>query len=563
MKAMKKAIALLLLVVAGPFYVIASPEHVPAPAAQAALERAKALDTQKQTAEALAAFFQAIEADPDFLAAHDELEEAMSNWRVEAHSQKDPKLKSQAGEMRKTVDLKYKEWERRFPNSVGIPYGMGVQLAGRENPGARPYLLKAAARDPDNAKIYSMLSQDAQRWGDKNASLEYIHKASQLDPKNPDYAFYYANDLKSADPSQGQAAMLDVAKRFPTSERGAQALYWLAFQAPDDAKRIAILEQLRQQFPPEKFNWSADGMSDLFDAYLRVDPRKAVKLAQEMQGDKGSEKGSEKVSKEWAARADFAQTYIQVNQKVAAGKAEDAVALLDKLSANPRSSNAAMLVRLKAQVMIKAGQSQGAYASLLKQQARWPEDATRAALEVTGKQLNKTADQVRADLKGVLDAQASIAPPFNLQQYGSAGTVSLAKLRGKVVLLTFWFPGCGPCRAEFPHFEAVMQQFRNKDVVYLGINVLRDQDEYVLPFMAKTQYSFLPLKSTPDAEVGGKETVDYKVRAEPTNFVIDPKGRIVYRDFMIDDADGESVVKHMIKSVLNNSPRAVRNAEGS
>jgi thiol-disulfide isomerase/thioredoxin len=548
MKLMKKAIALLFLAAAAPLYVLASPEHVPAPAAQAALERAKALDTQKQPAEALAAFFQAIEADPDFLAAHDELEEAMSNWRFAAHQQKDPKPKSQDDEIRKTVDLKYKEWEGRFPNSAGIPYGMGVQLAGRENPGARPYLLKAAARDPDNAKIYSMLSQDAERWGDKKASLEYIHKASQLDPKNPDYAFYYANDLKSADPSQGQAAMLDIAKRFPTSERGAQALYWLAFQAPDDAKRIAILDQLRKQFPPEKFNWSADGMSDLFDAYLRVDPRRAVKLAQEMQGEKGS--------KAWTARADFAQTYIQVNEKVAAGKAEEAVALLDKLSANPRSSNVAMLARLKAQVMIKAGQSQGAYASLLKQQARWPEDATRAALEIAGKRLNKTAEQVRADLKGILDAQASIAPPFDLPQYGSAGTVSLAKLRGKVVLLTFWFPGCGPCRAEFPHFEAVMQQFRQKDVVYLGINVLRDQDEYVLPFMAKTQYSFLPLKSTPDAKIVGKETADYKVRGEPANFVIDPKGRIVYRDFVIDDADGESVVKHMIESVLNSSPRA-------
>src|SRR5580698_7217308 len=128
MNAMKKAVALLLLVVAAPFYVIASPEHVPAPAAQAALERAKALDTQKQPAEALAAFFQAIEADPDFLAAHDELEEAMSNWRRTAYKQKDPKLKSQRDEIRTTVDLKYKEWERRFPDSVGIPYGMGVQL---------------------------------------------------------------------------------------------------------------------------------------------------------------------------------------------------------------------------------------------------------------------------------------------------------------------------------------------------------------------------------------------------------------------------------------------------
>jgi thiol-disulfide isomerase/thioredoxin len=118
------------------------------------------------------------------------------------------------------------------------------------------------------------------------------------------------------------------------------------------------------------------------------------------------------------------------------------------------------------------------------------------------------------------------------------------------VLLTFWFPGCGPCRAEFPHFEVVMQQLRQKDVVYLGINVQRDQDAYVLPFMAKTQYSFLPLKSTPDADIGGKEAEEYRVRGEPTNFVIDRTGRIVYRDFMIDDSGGELVVKHMIESVL-------------
>jgi thiol-disulfide isomerase/thioredoxin len=542
MKVMNKAIALLLLVVAAPLYVLASPEHVPAPAAKAALEHAKALAAQKQPAEALAAFIEAIEADPDFLAAHEQLEESMGRWRSAAYRQKDVKLQSQADEMRKTVDTKYKEWERRFPDSVGIPYGMGVQLEGRENPGARPYLLKAAARDPNNAKVYEMLSVDAQRWGDRKASLEYMHKAALLDPQNPDYAFYYASDLQRMDPSQGRAAMLDIGKRFPTSERGAQALYWLAVEASDDVKRIAISEQMRAQFPPEKFSWSSNGMPGLFDAYLRVDPLKAVKLAQEMQGEKGS--------KEWAARAKLAQTYIQVNEKVAAGKPAEAVALLDKLSANPRSSNAAMLVRLKAQVMVKAGQLKGAYASLLKQQAKWPEDATREALESAGKQLNKTAAQVHADLKRILDANAKIAPPFNLQQYGSADTVSLAKLRGKVVLLTFWFPGCGPCRAEFPHFEAVMQQLRQKDVVYLGINVVRDQDDYVLPFMAKTQYSFLPLKSTPDANIGGKETKEYQVRGEPTNFVIDRTGRIVYKDFEAEDADGESVVKHMIESVL-------------
>ena len=64
MKVIKKPVALLLLLVAAPLYVLASPEHVPAPAAQAALERAKALDTQKQPAAALAAFIEAIPAAP-------------------------------------------------------------------------------------------------------------------------------------------------------------------------------------------------------------------------------------------------------------------------------------------------------------------------------------------------------------------------------------------------------------------------------------------------------------------------------------------------------------------
>jgi hypothetical protein len=76
----------------------------------------------------------------------------------------------------------------------------------------------------------------------------------------------------------------------------------------------------------------------------------------------------------------------------------------------------------------------------------------------------------------------------------------------------------------------------------------------VLPFMTKTGYSFLPLKSTPDAgTIGGKEVQQYQVRGEPSNFVIDPTGRIVYRNFEIQDEDGESVVKHMIESVLNTS----------
>ena len=113
-------------------------------------------------------------------------------------------------------------------------------------------------------------------------------------------------------------------------------------------------------------------MPGLFEAYLRVDPAKAVKLAQEMQG--------RKESKEWADRLTLAQTYIEVNQQVATGNTSEAVALLDKLKAEPYSSNATMLARLRARVMAGARQLKGASESLLQRQANSPDDEIYAML---------------------------------------------------------------------------------------------------------------------------------------------------------------------------------------
>lgn len=533
---MNKVFAVLLILALSPLAARAA--HTPPPAAQAALDRAAALDKEKKPEQALAAFVQAIEIDPDFLAAHDQLIEFRSEWAEAADQHKD--LEPQVDAMEKTIAAKYQEWQRRFPDSAGIQYGIGARLWSREDPRAKPYLLNVLAHDPKNAKVHFMLAIDAERWGDKKASSEYMRQASLLEPQNADYAFYVAT-IGDIEPSKREAASLDVARRFPTSERGAQALYWLADRAPDDTKRIAYFEQLRAQFPPEKFHWSASGMTLLFEAYLRVDPAKAVKLAQEMRGGKDSEE-----SKEWDARVTLAQNYIEVNREVAAGKTGEAVALLDKLTVDRFSSNTAMLLILKARVMAGAGQVQGAYDSLLKQQAKAPDDQIMAALYSTGKPLHKTAAQVDEDLKAALDAGAKEAPPLDLQQYGSNGTVSLAKLRGKVVFISFWFPGCGPCRAEMPHTEAVLRQLHDKDIVYLGVNGLRDQDAYVLPFMQKTQYSFTPLKGT-DAVTGPK---GYNVKAYPANFLIDRSGRLVYHGFVIDDARGELLERRMLESLL-------------
>jgi thiol-disulfide isomerase/thioredoxin/Flp pilus assembly protein TadD len=516
---------------------VVATQHTPTPAARAALEQAKSLAQEKQTDAALAAFYKAVEADPDDLAAHDWLISFRTAYKLELLKEKKPDLIPRLKAMNESIDARYQEWERRFPNSIGIVYGQALHLSDRESPRAKPYLLKLVAHDWKDPKIYSMLAADAFMAGDAKEAAEYLHKAALLDPDNAERAYAYA---RAVEPSQRQAAILDVIKRFPATATAATALYWLGEDSHADSQRIAYFEQLRAQFPPDKFSWSEEGMPRLFESYLRAEPVKAMKFAAEMQ--------AAHPSKDWEGRVQLARTFVEVQKKLAAGKANDALALLDHLNPEHRSDNTALIERLKARVMAGAGQARSGYDALLKLQASAPDEETLATLMSIGKQLHRTAAQVQADIKAGIDAGARPAPAFNLQQYTSDEEISLAKLHGKVVLLTFWFPGCGPCAREFPHFEAVMEQFHHsKDVAYIGINVVRDQDSYVLPLVERKKYTFTPLKGTD--EVTGAEH-GFNAKGAPTNFIIDRDGRIVYHGFMIDDPHGELMVQRMIESVL-------------
>ena len=67
-----------------------------------------------------------------------------------------------------------------------------------------------------------------------------------------------------------------------SSDRGAQGLYWAAYETPDVPAKIAIYERLKAAFPPEKFSWSESGMSDLFDVLSAAAPDQASALAADM-----------------------------------------------------------------------------------------------------------------------------------------------------------------------------------------------------------------------------------------------------------------------------------------
>jgi thiol-disulfide isomerase/thioredoxin len=98
---------------------------------------------------------------------------------------------------------------------------------------------------------------------------------------------------------------------------------------------------------------------------------------------------------------------------------------------------------------------------------------------------------------------------------------SLAKLKGKPVLLDFWATWCGPCRKSRPVLEKIARDFKNSDLVILGVNTGEDR-EVVEAFLEKTPLEYPAVLS---GESGILES--YSVTAYPTFILIGRDGKII------------------------------------
>jgi thiol-disulfide isomerase/thioredoxin len=61
------------------------------------------------------------------------------------------------------------------------------------------------------------------------------------------------------------------------------------------------------------------------------------------------------------------------------------------------------------------------------------------------------------------------APELDVQQFVAMEPVTMADLKGKVVLLDFWAVWCGPCIATFPHLRHWHEEYAEKGLVIIGV----------------------------------------------------------------------------------------------
>ena len=115
------------------------------------------------------------------------------------------------------------------------------------------------------------------------------------------------------------------------------------------------------------------------------------------------------------------------------------------------------------------------------------------------------------------------APDFALKTPGGE-KVSLAGLRGNVVVLDFWATWCGPCKMAMPGVQRLHEKFAGKPVRIFGVNCW-ERDGDPVQFMKDKKYTYgLLLEGDDVAE-------KFKVRAIPTFYVIDRAGKIAYAGF--------------------------------
>ena len=125
------------------------------------------------------------------------------------------------------------------------------------------------------------------------------------------------------------------------------------------------------------------------------------------------------------------------------------------------------------------------------------------------------------------------APAFSVKD-ADGNDVSLASLKGKIVVLDFWATWCNPCKKSFPAMQMAVNKYKDDpNVKFLFIhtweknaNPLEDASKY----LSDNHFTFHLLMDTKDpVSKVNKMAKDYKLQGIPAKFVIDGNGDIRFK----------------------------------
>jgi cytochrome c biogenesis protein CcmG/thiol:disulfide interchange protein DsbE len=122
-----------------------------------------------------------------------------------------------------------------------------------------------------------------------------------------------------------------------------------------------------------------------------------------------------------------------------------------------------------------------------------------------------------------------LAPDFELRLFAGYynefedGKITLSDLRGRVVVINFWASWCIQCRVEAEELEQAWQQYRDRGVVFIGI----DYDDTEVKAVGYLESFGVTYPNGLDGR--GRISGDgYHITGVPETFIVDPSGAIFY-----------------------------------
>ena len=150
-----------------------------------------------------------------------------------------------------------------------------------------------------------------------------------------------------------------------------------------------------------------------------------------------------------------------------------------------------------------------------------------------GKVLKEIIDKAKLTAVGVT------APEFT-QNDVKGLPVKLSSFKGKYLLIDFWASWCGPCRQANPTMVRLFNKYKTRNFTILGVSLDRPgaKNDWLAAIkndgLVWTQVSDLKFWQNSAAQL-------YSVSAIPSNFLIDPAGKIIARDLRGVDLENKLV----------------------
>lgn len=334
-----------------------------------------------------------------------------------------------------------------------------------------------------------------EKMGDDRIMYDYARNAVAMayaDADNVAKTVEYANSIETAVwKGQGWAGSAGIlAKKGHKQE--AAVLYKKAI---DDAYNYVIMEH-----PDNGAQFAAMGYSGYLTSYASL-----------LYSDKQYDSALVYVEKAYAKKKSYEVTELYVNVLSALNKNEQAMGLLEKLVKQGLAS-------AQAEEKLKQlyGKVHGSDAGYAEYKAGLDKEMVAFLQEKASKEMVNlpSSDFVLRDLDGK--------------------EVSLASLKGKVVILDFWATWCGPCKRSFPAMQMAVNKYKaDADVQFLFIDTWEHVDDAsasVSSFIKGNKYSFEVLLDPKDPKSGVCKAVSgYGVNGIPAKFVIDKQGRIRFK----------------------------------